>query len=83
MKNTKEIQPILASIYVLNLCSKNENKDITNLCEYAFKYCLEGSTSLLKRGTVGETYERARLQVAKIIQEDTHYKKIMGECFDK
>ena len=81
MRNTKEIQPILASIFVLNRCSKNENTDIARLCEYALRRCLDANTNLLVLGTTGVSYEDARAQVAQIIKEETAYKKVMGESF--
>ena len=34
MKNSKEMQAILIAIYCINLTG-NEDKDVTNLCEYA------------------------------------------------
>ena len=65
----------------MNQCSSKPNPDIANLCEYAFRRCLESNTNILILGTVGQTYESAKVQVAQIIKEDTQYRKIMGEVF--
>lgn len=47
MRNTKELQTILVSIYCLNKVSGNENKEITDLVDYAFNRILDANTNLL------------------------------------
>lgn len=79
MKNIKELQAILTCILVLNCADKNANKEIAELCEYAFKQCLETPTALLRLSTVGTTYEEMLEQVNALLRRETKFKKIMGK----
>ena len=78
MKNTKELQAILTSIFVLNHVSEHKNQDIANICEYAFRRCLETNTNLLVLSTIGQKYPDMKEQVKELLAGETKYTKIMG-----
>lgn len=78
MKNTKELQTILASIAVLNRTSEQSNPEVANLVEYAFRRCFESNTNLLMLATIGQTYESMRQQVNDLLRAETRYHKEMG-----
>lgn len=79
MKNIKELQAILTSILVLSCADKSGNKEIIELCEYAFQQCLEAPTTLLRASIAHETYAEAREQVNDLLRKETKFKKIMGK----
>ena len=79
MKNTKELQAILTSIFVLNHVSEHKNRDIENICEYAFRRCLETNTNLLVLSTIGQKYPDMKEQVKELLAGETKYTKVMGE----
>ena len=58
MKNTKEIQTILTAVYCINHSKQeNKDKDIEQICEYAFDRILGCNTNLLAACCVGRTQE--------------------------
>lgn len=79
MKNTKELQAILTSIFVLNETSEHKNEEIAKICEYAFLRVLEANTNLLILSTVGQKYSDMKEQVRELLAKETKYTKIMGE----
>ena len=79
MKNTKELQAILTSIFVLNETSEHKNEEIAKICEYAFLRVLEANTNLLILSTVGQKYYDMKEQVRELLAKETKYTKIMGE----
>lgn len=78
MKNTKELQAILTSIFVLNETSEHKNEEIAKICEYAFLRVLEANTNLLILSTVGQKYSDMKEQVKELLAGETKYTKIMG-----
>ncbi len=76
MKNTKEMQAILTAIYCINLtCGKD--KDITNLCEYAYHRCLNANHRMILLCTIGKSKEQIMPEVTELLERDTQYKKYM------
>ena len=57
MKNLKELQPILAAIFVINRTSEHEDADIRNLVNYAYDRILNNSTNLLLLACIGKNKE--------------------------
>ncbi len=76
MKNTKEIQTILTAIYCINLFKQeNKDKDIDQICEYAFGRIFGANTNLLLLGCIGKTQEQILQEVNEIMYANTNYKE--------
>lgn len=73
MKNTKEIQAILAAIYCINFVKKNKDKDIGNLIDYAFKRCFDSNTNLLTLNCIGHTRKSIMPLVNELLEHETQY----------
>lgn len=78
MKNTKEMQAILTAIYCINLTG-NKDKDITNLCEYAYHRCFNANHRMILLCTIGKSKEQIMPEVAELLDGETQFKKYM-EC---
>lgn len=79
MKNTKEIQPILAAIYCINRTNGNEDKDIRQLIDYAFYRILGSSTNALLLACIGSTKETAMPEILEVLQTKTQYLQYLKE----
>lgn len=76
MKNTKEIQTILTAIYCINLSKRdNRDKDIDQICEYAFDRIFDSNTNLLIACCVGRTQEELLEEVYEIMYTETKYRE--------
>ncbi len=76
MKNTKEIQTILTAVYCLNHSKQeNKDKDIAQICEYAFARIFDSNTNLLIACCTGKTYEGILEEVIEIMYTETKYKE--------
>ena len=76
MKNTKEISSILSAIFCVNLAKrKNADKDIENICRYAFNRLFNGNPNLLVLQTAGLTKKQIIKLVNEMIYAETDYKK--------
>lgn len=78
MRNTKEIQPILAAIFCLNRTSER-NEKIDLVCDYAFRRLFGANTNLLALMCVGQTKETMEQQVNELLEKDTEFKKYLEE----
>lgn len=78
MKNTKEVQIILASIFCLNRTSER-NEHIDKICDYAFRRLFGANTNLLSLACVGQTKEAMEKQVIEALEIETAYKKYLEE----
>lgn len=76
MKNTKEMQAILTAIYCINLTG-NKDKDITNLCEYAYHRCFNANHRMILLCTIGKSKEQIMPEVAELLDGETQFKKYM------
>ncbi|MDE6473645.1 MAG: hypothetical protein K2L70_00900 [Clostridia bacterium] len=78
MKNTKEIQTILTAIYCINLSKRDKrDKDIDQICEYAFARIFDSNTNLLIACCTGRTQEEILEEVNEIMYSETKYKKYL------
>ncbi len=76
MKHTKEIKIILSAIFCVNLAKrKNADKDIENICKYAFNRLFNSNPNLLILSCVGKTKKQILKEVNQLMYEDTDYKK--------
>ena len=76
MKNTKEIQTILTAIYCINYSKQeNKDKDIEQICEYAFARIFGCNTNLLLLGCIGRPQEEILEEVNEIMYSETKYKE--------
>lgn len=73
MKNLKELQPILAAIFVINRTSEHEDADIRNLVNYAYDRILNNSTNLLLLACIGKNKEDVMPEILQFLKEDTKY----------
>ena len=73
MRNTKEIQSILAVIYYLNRLSDHEDQEIAEVLDYAFYRLFNGSTRMLLLATIGRTREDSMPEIMEILRHDTQY----------
>ena len=78
MRNTKEVQPILASIFCLNRTGER-NELIDKICDYAFRRLYGANTNLLSLACIGQTKESMEQQVNELLEKDTEFKKYMEE----
>ena len=78
MKNTKEIQTILTAIYCINLSKQDKkDKDIDQICEYAFGRIFGANTNLLILGCIDKTQEQILEEVNEIMYANTNYKEFI------
>ena len=78
MKNTKEIQTILTAIYCINLSTQDKkDKDIDQICEYAFGRIFGANTNLLILGCIDKTQEQILEEVNEIMYASTNYKEFI------
>ncbi len=78
MKNTKEVLTILTAIFCLNRTG-NEDKDVSLILEYAFRRLFGANTNLLILACLGQTRETMGVQIMKLLEKETQYKKYMEE----
>lgn len=79
MKNTKEVQPILTAIFVINRTSGHEDKDISLLLDYAFRRLFGANTNLLLLACLGKAKEQIMPEVMQVLKADTQYEKYLEE----
>jgi len=79
MKNTKELQPILTALYVLNHTSECKDETIELILDYAFRTFFGANTNLLCLACVGQKYPDMHFQVRELLEQDTNFKKYMEE----
>lgn len=78
MRNTKEVQPILAAIYCLNRTGER-NELIDKICDYACRRLFGANTNLLTIACLGHTKESMEKQVIELLEAETEYKKYLEE----
>lgn len=76
MKNTKEMQAILTAIYCINMTG-NKDKEITNLCEYAFTRCTDINFRMIALQTIGKDKNTIMPEINELLEGETNYKKYM------
>lgn len=79
MRNTKELQPILAAIYCINRTNGHDDVDIRRLLDYAFHRILGNTTNLLLIACVGRTKKDAMPELTELLKQDTHYFEYLEE----
>ena len=78
MKNSKEMQAILIAIYCINLTG-NEDKDITNLCEYRFTRCTDVNFRMIGLHLIKKSKDEIMPEVNQMLDGQTKYKKYLEE----
>lgn len=78
MKNTKEVQAILTAVFCLNRAG-NEDKDITQILDYAFGRLFGANTNLLMLACIGQSRETIKDSVMELLEQETQYKKYLEE----
>lgn len=81
MKNSKEVQAILIAIYCINLTG-NEDKDVTNLCEYAFTRCTDVNFRMIGLHLIKKNKDEIMPEVNEMLDGQTKYKKYL-EAYKK
>lgn len=78
MKHTKELQPILTAIFILNHLDEHTNEKVAKLAEYALHEICWANSNMIK--LLAYTGERADLlaYVERLLAEDTHYNQFFG-----
>ena len=79
MKNTKEVQPILTAVFVINRTSGHEDKDISLILDYAFRRLFGANTNLLLLACVGKTKEQIMPEVMQVLKADTQYEQYLED----
>ena len=79
MKNTKEVQPILTAVFVINRTSGHEDKDISLILDYAFRRLFGANTNLLLLACVGKTKEQIMPEVMQVLKADTQYEQFLED----
>ena len=77
MKNTKEIIPLLTSVYLINSTNDNENKDITNLLKYLFIKCTNENVNMLTLISIGKTKSQIMPELKELLNKETNYKEYL------
>lgn len=75
MRNTKELKAILTAIYCINRTNGTNDKDISNILDYAFNRCLGCNTNILTLICAGKTKEEIMPTIEQLLSEDTKYKE--------
>jgi len=78
MKNLKEVQAILTSIYCINFTSKHRDADIHKIVEYAFYRVFGANTNLITLCCVGKTKKQIMPEIMEVLATDTEYKKFLA-----
>ena len=73
MRNTKEIRPILASLYCINFLG-NKDEDIDKILKYSFNRIFDSNTNLLTLACIGKTKKSAMPEILQLLKEETLYK---------
>lgn len=76
MKNTKEIQAILAAVFCLNYARQEKdefNKDLSQIIDYAFRRIYGANTNLLILSSIGKTYEEMKQEVTELLKQETKF----------
>ena len=79
MKNTKEVQSILAAIYCINYTRLPRDEDIHRIINYAFYRLFGSNTNLITLYCIGRNKEQMMPEVMQILESDTQYKKYLEE----
>ena len=79
MKNTKEVQSILAAIYCINYTRLPRDEDIHRIINYAFYRLFGSNTNLITLYCIGRNKEQMMPEVMQILESDTQYKKYLAE----
>lgn len=84
MKNSKEVQAILAAIFALNRTSEHKDPYIDNLLDYAFRRLYGSNTNLLSLACIGKTYEEMQNEVQALLACETNFiEYVEGKPFNK
>lgn len=78
MKNTKEVQAILAAILAINHTGERD-KDIDLILDYAFRRLFGYNSHLLVLACVGKTKDEMMPEVMELLEMQTQYKKYLEE----
>jgi len=79
MRNIKELQAILTSIYCINYTNKHPDKDISNIVEYAFRRVFGANMNLIALCCIGKTKKQIMPEVMQAMEADTQYKKYLED----
>ena len=74
MRNTKEIEAILISIYALNQCSEHKDKNIAQLIDYAFRRIYSANTNLITLACVGKSYRTITEEIQEVLDKETKFR---------
>lgn len=76
MKNTKELESILAALYCLNFCSDNRDKEIEEIIDYAFLRLFDANTNFLALACIGKSREQILEEVRVMLNQTTNLKEL-------
>ena len=79
MKNTKELQPILAAIHCINYVNKHGDPDILQITDYAFRRLFGANTNLLSLVCIGKTKEQIMPDILKMLENETMFQQYLDE----
>ena len=74
MRNTKELKPLIASIYCLNQASKEKNEEIAKICKYILQQVFDDNGNMLILATIGKNYEEVKEEIKEVLKYYTKYK---------
>lgn len=78
MKHTKELQPILTAIYILNHIDGHTNEKVAKLTEYALHEICVAYSNMIKAITFTGGKADLLTYVEKMLAEDTNYNEYFG-----
>ncbi len=78
MKHTKELLPILTTIFTINRTGSNDT-DISLIIDYAFRRFFGANTNLLILTCAGKTKGDIMPEVSRLLEEETQYKKYLED----
>jgi hypothetical protein len=79
MKNLKELQAILTSVYCINYASEHRDPDIRRIVDYAFRRLFGANTNLLTLCCVGRSKEDIIPELMQVLESETQFKQYLEE----
>ena len=76
MKNTKEVQAILTTLFAINFTSEHRDHEMELILDYAFRRLFGSNTNLLVLGCVGKSKEEIMPEIMQILESETQFKNI-------
>ena len=79
MKHTNEVKTILTAIFAINQTNAQNDNDISQILDYAFRRLFGTNTNLIMLACIGKDKEQIMPEVMQVLKADTQYEKYLEE----